>query len=183
MEEFTLRLILSKEIAKIQNSDIKALVRAVLDKVPEDFWKRETSLTYHPEDERGLNGNLLHTLRVLKLVDTIVQIGSWSRNEHDALRAAAILHDCLRHGLQGKMPYSHKDHAGLVRRFIESHKIESNWSDEICSVIESHYGKWGKGIEYIPTISPRAVLLLADYIAAREDVEVKIFAEVKEDKE
>lgn len=160
-------------IAKIEHPHIETLVRQVLGALPAKTWERESSLKYHPEDERGPGGNLLHTLKVAVLLETLLDAAGTPQPLRDITRAAAILHDCCRHGLAASEPCSAKDHPKLVRQFIQKRGIESPWTSPICDLIETHMGRWG-----IPPYFLRApekdLLHIADCIATQTFIHIAI---------
>ena len=174
MEEATLRHILHLQVQSIKDEVLRNIVETVLEKLPEAFWKRESSKKYHPADERGVNGNLIHTLRVAKLVDRILNTGEEDQYRRDLLKVAAILHDCLRHGPSGTGQWSAKDHPQLVRQFIEQEcDLQGETVNKLCDVIEHHMGQWGKPVHYT-NIDDYDLLHLADFLATQLDIEVKI---------
>jgi len=174
MEESTLKHLLNIQIDMIRDKELQDLVRLVISKLPEAFWKRESSLKYHPVDERGINGNLSHTLKVTKLADKILDTMEVTQRIKDLTKSRAILHDSLRHGLNGDGRWSAKDHPYLVRKFIVTEcGINTPLVDELCSGIETHMGKWGQP-PFIPSIDLNTVLHLADAIATQPDIEVKL---------
>ena len=173
MEEETLKHILHLQVQGIKNEELRGTVEQVLKSIPDAFWVRESSKKYHPIDERGQNGNLRHTIKVTKLASRLADTIHHNQDEKDLLIAGAILHDCLRHGLDGRSQWSAKDHPLLVRPLIKELGIESEWVEPLCTLIEAHMGIWGK-----PPVTPlcnlSSLLHFADYIAAQPDIEVKI---------
>src|SRR4051812_2735855 len=63
---------LLEEINLIHDQTIRIFVRAILVRV-KNFWKIPSSFSgkYHPPDERGPGGNVLHTKRVVRIVQLI----------------------------------------------------------------------------------------------------------------
>ncbi len=169
-EEAKLRM----EIAAkgIQNPSLQVFVLTVLSKLPLTFWQREASRKHHHPDEQAEGGNVLHQLRVAALADLMAEVCNLKQLDRDLLRAAALLHDCCRHGLDGTEQYTVKDHANLVREFIERQGLKSVWTNSVCEIIETHMSRWGVP-PYTPQISPRDILILADYVASQPSVEVR----------
>lgn len=175
MEESTLRHLLTLQVELIADPELKSVVYTALKKVPDAFWKRESSKKYHPADERGINGNLIHTIKVAKLAKRILSTTTYSKIEEDHLIAGAILHDCMRHGTEGTAMYSVEDHPQLVRQFLEE-ECEIEMTPEVeglCALIENHMGKWGKP-PYNFSLPLSSILHIADYIASQTDIEVKL---------
>ena len=173
MEKALLKVILDQQVDSIADPELKNLVYKILDKLPSAFWERESSKKYHPVDERGDSGNLAHTLKVTKLIGKILESTSYNQEDKDLARAAGILHDCMRHGLEGKAPWSTKDHPQLVRQFIKAQNLECELSNKLCAIIETHMGPWGI-TPYFPELSLNAVLHIADCLAAQTDLGVSL---------
>ena len=173
MDEETLRHILHLQVRQIRNEELRSIVERVLEKVPDAYWVRESSKKYHPVDERGLNGSLRHTLKVTRLVSKLVDTIEHNQDQKDLLIASAILHDCLRHGIDGKAQWTVKNHPLLVRELIKECNIKSDWAESLCILIEGHMGLFGT-----PPVTPLAnlgtILHFADYIAAQVDIEVRL---------
>ncbi len=174
MEEATLRHILHLQVQSIKDEELRTIVETVLEHLPDAFWKRESSKKYHPVDERGINGNLIHSLKVAKLADRILDTGKKDQYKRDLVKSASILHDSLRHGPSGTSQWSAKDHPQLVRQFMEEEcNLEGPTVDRLCSVIEHHMGQWGNPVHYT-NIDDYDVLHLADFLVTQLDIEVKI---------
>ncbi len=174
MNEDMLKVILETKVFSIRNIELRNAVKKVLGNLPEAFWKRESSRMYHPSDERGLNGNLLHTLRVIKLVERIGETTSdYDEINRDILISCAILHDCLRHGPEGKMDVSSKYHPTLVRQLMNRLEIDKNWIELLCPIIEKHMGKFSQP-SYPTNIPLSDTLHIADYIASQVDIRIDI---------
>jgi len=160
-------------VGRIITRDFRDLTEATLKVAPAAFWTRECSKKYHPVDERGLYGNLVHTIRVGRVVLVIVDACGYSRWTIDRVLSGAILHDVCRHGLDGKSQYSDKEHPRLVRQLMDNNRIGLNSParEEMLEDIEKHMGRWDNP-SYAPGILPSEVLHLADAVDAKL-VEVK----------
>jgi hypothetical protein len=173
MNKDLLKTILDQQVDSITNQELKELVYKILENLPSGFWTRECSKAYHPADERGEAGNLLHSLRVARVAMKLMEPTQTSQEDRELLKAASLLHDCIRHGLTGTAPYSVKDHPELVRQFIKDKNLECELSDKLCKVIETHMGPWGI-TPFFPTLDLNSALQLADYIASQVDIKVEI---------
>ena len=154
-------------VGKIITKDFRDLTEKTLKVAPITFWTKQCSLKYHPVDERGLYGNLIHTIRVAKLVLVIVDSCGCRRWIIDRVLSGAILHDVCRHGIDGKSEFSDKEHPRLVRQLMDKHKIlDSPAREEVLEDIEKHMGRWDNSA-YAPKLLPSEVLHLADVIDAK----------------
>ncbi len=164
---------LSILVGRIITKEFRDLTGETLKVAPLAFWVKQCSLKYHPVDERGTHGNLIHTIRVAKLVLVIVASCSFLRWDIDRILAGAILHDVCRYGLDGQSQFSHKEHPKLVRELMDNHRIGlgSPARKQLLEDIEKHMGRWDKP-SYAPKILPSEVLHLADAIDAKlEDIQ------------
>ena len=166
MTTTSLKVCLYRQVHLIFNPTIRDFVLNMLSCAPEGFFERPASTRHHPLDERGESGNILHTIRVVKMVLVMTDISTTAGIEKDVLIASAILHDLCRHGLDGGSEHSHKDHPRLVRRLAEKHGFSCDHYDLIMRIIGNHMGRWGSP-QFIPHMSSDAVLHFADCICAR----------------
>lgn len=85
---------LAEEIQMIVDEPIRVFVRAMLVGAT-DFWRGPASSSgkTHPPDEHGEGGEVLHTRRVVHLVDAFCDSKDRTVTERDMLIAAALLHD------------------------------------------------------------------------------------------
>ena len=130
-------------VGRIITKDFKDLTEETLKVAPLSFWTKQCSLKYHPVDERGLYGNLIHTIRVAKLVLVIVASCGYNRWTIDRSLSGGILHDVCRHGLDGTSQWSHKDHPKLVRQLMDNNGIGlgSPAREQLLEDIEKHMGR------------------------------------------
>ena len=91
-------------VEKIKGTDAIAAVSDSLKLVPEYYWYVPSSTTgrWHPKDEREPGGKVLHVCRVVKLLETFIEIYSIPEEYSDLLISAAILHDAFFCGLEGR---------------------------------------------------------------------------------
>jgi len=173
MDKDMLKYMVGSQVDLINNEELRTLVKKILEKLPEAFWTRECSKKYHPVDERGECGNIIHSLRVTKVGLRILETTVHEKIDLDMVRASHLLHDCMRHGLEGKTPFSVKDHPQLVREFIKQKGLTCELSEKMCDIIDTHMGVWGYP-QYLPEVDLKAILHIADFIASQTDIEVKL---------
>lgn len=134
---------LNLELEKIKNNELQNFVKQVLDVIPVDSWKLPSSRDHHLKDECEEWGNLIHTLRVMKVCDVMADIMECDQFKKDLLKSAAILHDCCKHGVNAEAAFIYNDHPLLVRKLIEKNGIESEYIEIILTIVEAHMGRWG----------------------------------------
>ena len=154
---------LYSQIELISNSSIRNFVQDMVSLQRSSFFTQPASQDHHLLDERGESGNLLHTIRVIRIVLVLVDACSMTKDSKDILVTGAILHDLGRYDLKGK--YTGKDHPTIVRKIAEEHNLSCEYYELIMNVIESHMGKWGNP-PFNPDIGLAEALHLADCVEA-----------------
>jgi len=140
------------EVELIENEEIREKTLGVLiNGTPDSFWKRASSSTgkYHPEDERGEYGNILHTKRVFiqycNLARVDVEMGRLSEYEMDCGKSAALLHDSMKYGWPSDNNEHTTDEHDVIGAAIAQHL--GDLPEEVYRPIHSHMAEWGEGRE------------------------------------
>ena len=186
LEEDKILAPLLEEIDTIEDPGIMSFVRAVLVKAPASFWKMPSSFTgnFHPPDERGDGGGVLHTQRVVRIAREMTVAQDRSQEELDHITAAALIHDITKGTItpEGKMvydpmhPYTVDAFVAFVRsedeKFTDESKSSTLWiSDEdlatILRMVRCHMGSWSPIPETTPVTSMELTLHLADLLASK----------------
>lgn len=176
---------LLEEVELIQDYGTKLFVKSILLKAPKLFWTGPASATgkWHPPDERGVGGNVLHTKRVVRVVRLLAEAQERSPYQVDQLVAAAILHDIFKNvEWQDGSIHSDKMHPYRLDSFVEwARKEDEKFSTEstpttllieevmlepILRLVRCHMGKWSPIPETIPLTYMDWTLHFADNIAA-----------------
>lgn len=164
---------LDEELSRIKNTGIRDLTEHFLAQVPAHFWSQPSSSTgkHHPEDERGKGGLALHTERVCKTAEIIMDSKAFSltATEEDIVRAACLLHDTYRYGpFMTPTEFSLDDHPDLahakVLEFFPSQGSMSRTAVRIAGCVLTHTGRWRREK---PETDPQWVVHLADNLAAK----------------
>ena len=155
---------LGEEVLRIHNLEIRKFVDKALLEAPPYFWTKPSSSTgkYHPPDEHGEGGLVLHTKRVCKAAEVLMKAQA-PPIQMDVIRASCILHDIARYGL-GETPSQHslQNHAELGADFVKMMGGPSTLFIEEC--VRRHMGKWGKEV---PETKEEWIVHLADMIASQ----------------
>lgn len=173
------------EINLISDEAIKSFVRSALMKA-DFFWDIPSSFSgkYHPNDERGPGGNVLHTKRVVRIASVMSESYSLSIEERDVVIAAAILHDICKGHKPGDSnePCYDPMHPYAVGKFIEKCRAEDRkhadassstlyLSEEVVQsilrLVRCHLGPWSPVPETYPITYLDFILHLADNVASK----------------
>jgi hypothetical protein len=157
----------------VKDEELSKKTRDILEQyVPDYFWTKPSSSSgkYHPFDERGKFGLVLHTCRVVKVADDLCVAAQITNNERDNLIVAAILHDTLKYGdPKEDLPHTTKDHSNLVEKHIQE------IPGDIIRLIRTHDGQWSVNPqEWKDADEPQRLMHYADYIASRSYVHIRI---------
>jgi hypothetical protein len=146
------------ELERIYDKKIREFTRLCLIYAPDyifDNCPSSTSGKYHPLDELGADGTLIHIKKVFTMAYEIVKALN-CENNRDIVLSACIVHDLRKYGIPGTPGFtghSLKDHATLGVNLIdevqeatqllteEQHKILRN-----C--VGLHYGPWTDDVNW-----------------------------------
>jgi hypothetical protein len=177
---------LLEAVESIHDGDIRSFVRAILMRAPDHFWEDPSSYSgkYHPPDERGYAGNIIHTTRVARISLIISQAQEMTAREADILLAASLLHDLTkgRCEVDGTTtydpmhPYTLDRVVSLARLDDAKNAVEGSSTtltidhealELILRLVRCHMGIWSPVAETIPISAMEWALHFADLIASR----------------
>ena len=187
-------LTFEKELRWIQNKDIRKFAIMMLAELPDYFFSVPASSTgkYHPSYSLGEGGLVRHTKGAMLIAKSLLDLeqykNEYDEEERDIILTALLLHDGVKHGIDGGR-YSVATHPAEMVTFIHSNeKIcktimgKDGEEDEllwvICECIETHMGEWNidyktkKAILPKPTTSMEKFVHMCDYLASRKFLEV-----------
>lgn len=146
--------VFNDELALIQDKDIRAFTEKCILKTPDYFYTVPASSTgkYHPEYSLGEGGLIRHTKALILIAETLLNLeynkNKFTREEHDCIISAGILHDSFKHG-DAETKFTVANHpmiaADHVLEFAEN-KTEQKYAKIISDMIRCHSGEWN---EYI----------------------------------
>lgn len=175
------------EINLITDDSIVSFVRSVLLKA-EIFWSIPSSFSgkYHPQDEHGPGGNVLHTKRVVRVADILSESYALSDDEKNVVIAACLLHDVTKGIIDTSDDSSFQYdpmHPYTVAKFVancqmydkeygnDSQSSSLFISDEsiqaILRLVRCHLGPWSPVPETYPITYLDYIVHIADNIASK----------------
>lgn len=181
--------LLEEEINLIGNNSLKKSLRTFIDKWESKLIHMPCSFSgkYHPPEERGSGGLVLHIKRMCKLANGLKTQLSIDDNSFDILIAAIILHD-----MSNLMIYEMNDEG----KWIGNRELYKEWHEELSyamfiphfapdvpltsdlplrlqALIHSHTGGWTPQNKQ-PYRKLEIILSTLDYIDSREYVHVEV---------
>ena len=170
------------ELDLIARPEIREFVKECMKAVPDYIFEDCPSSygPYHPIEELGPDGTILHTKEVFALAYELSR-GLDCEESRDEICAAALLHDLLKQG-ESKSGYTTKDHPQLMADLVADiyrkkfrNKLDRESALKIYYGIFYHYGPWTKPDSRKPitqyTMEELAVYL-ADYISSKRFVHI-----------
>ncbi len=173
-----------KEISYIKNKDNQDDIKVLINLLPDYFFSIPASSTgkYHPKFASTKNGLVKHTKVAVRIAyDLFETVNNFTDNDKDLIIMALIMHDGLKKGMVEE-EYTRFDHPLLVSKLILEHsnelKMDINSVRRICSMIESHMGKWNTNkyskVELpIPRDEYQRYVHRCDYLASRNYLNVR----------
>ena len=182
-------LMFKEEILKIKDKKIKKFTAVAVSKLPDYFFEVAASSSgkYHPSYVLGKGGLVRHTKAAVKIALELFQnttIQSFTDLEKDMILSAIILHDGVKHGLNGSK-YTVATHPKLICEYIANDEELTEMLDEsvlnsILTNMWTHMGQWDydyrskKVVLDRPETEMQKLVHLCDYIASRKCIEVKL---------
>ena len=169
------------ELNLIYDENIREFTKLCLVAGPNYFFSdcpSSSSGKYHPIDELGADGIIIHTKRVFTTAYELCR-GLGCEDRRDEISSACIIHDLRKMGLT-RSGHTVKNHPGLAADLVEEVQTATQMlSDESYNIIRNcvgyHYGPW--------SIFPWSKLLakftseelcvyMSDYVASKRCVAV-----------
>jgi HD superfamily phosphohydrolase YqeK len=177
---------LLNQINLILDENVRSFVRSILYRA-EGFWKIPSSFSgkYHPSDEHGEGGNVLHTKRAVEIVKIMCESYSLPQEDVDIVIAATLLHDITK-GVKdsGSNEYRYDPmHPYTVGLFVKKCQEEDkNYASEaqsstlflsedtvqsILRLVRCHLGPWSPVPETTPITFMDMIVHMADNISSK----------------
>lgn len=155
--------------------------------LPDYFFEVAASSTgkYHPSYSLGKGGLVRHTKSAVAIAKDLLGLemyAGYTEQERSAILAALILHDGVKHGMNGSA-YTTPKHPTECVDWLLEHEFDlpDDVFEMICGCIASHMGQWNSD-RYGNVILPKPKTKLqkfvhqCDYLASRKYLEVNFDA-------
>ncbi len=159
----------------IKNKDLQKFTSTLISRAHINNWRNPASRKgYHCEDEQKEWGCARHTLRVVKIADTLSRSASVVGLRRDKLISSALLHDCCRYGVHGTGAYTIRDHPLIVCQLLRPEDVVTPDQREVLTLITTHMGPWGP-VPFEPGKCLEADLLhYSDMVSAQDFVSIEV---------
>jgi hypothetical protein len=170
--------VLQKELHLISSRHLRQAAQLMLDDYGKQLAAQPSSSTgkYHPSDERGRGGKLLHIRRVVWGAQAVAKQFSLSKIERDCMITAALFHDIgtVRTETGGQLSIHADISAGIFASFI-SKVIDPYllWKEInlVQRLIRTHGGIWYP-FHQRPKSKLEILFSALDYIVSRLSVKI-----------
>lgn len=180
--DITLKNSFFQECNNIKAANIRDIVLRTLQSVPEYFYEIPSSSSgkYHPTDELGDGGLLIHTLKDVAVARILASMYKLSEYELDLAIAALFLHDGCKSGKTENLGHTQFMHPIFAAHLVTETNPKNKEAKKIAKLISSHMGRWntskyepGKKLP-VPKTKLQKFVHLCDYVASRKDFQIKI---------
>lgn len=184
------------ELSTINYQPLRSFTEWSLEQLPDYFYQVAASSTgkYHPAYALGDGGLVRHTQAAVRIANELLNchtIQNFPEDEKDIIRAALILHDGVKHGVDGSS-YTTSTHPLEAVKYLEDRYFdvpEETLPDEVIEIMESdlwyqvaeciksHMGEWNTDYKTKEEILPKPetelqkFVHLCDYLASRKCLE------------
>jgi len=173
------------ELKLIGSKSVKDFVKECIKQTPDYVFENcpsSSSGKYHPIEELGADGTILHTRKVAIIAYEYSRALACDNNK-DVIVAAAVLHDLAKQGLQSN-GHTVKDHPQIMAEFMKNiylNKFTDTLSqkdfDIMYNSVFNHYGPWTDK-RYVKNMSDYSLeelcVYLADYISSKRFVHIDL---------
>lgn len=171
------------ELDLISKSEIREFTEACIEASPDYVFEdcpSSSSGKYHPIEELGPDGTVLHTKKVFALAYELSR-GLDCEHHRDEICAAALLHDMVKQGLV-KSGHTVKNHPKLMAELVADvykEKFQDKLDRESALIIYYgifyHYGPWTSESVKKPlsAYTPEELCVyVADYVSSKRFIHV-----------
>ena len=179
-EEYTSE-VFKEQLELIFDDTIREFARLCICAAPDYFFTdcpASSTGKYHPIDELGADGTILHTKKVFTVAYQLCR-GLMCENRRDEILAACLIHDLRKQGII-KTGHTTKNHPALAADLVQevqeaTHMLSEESFKRIRNMCGYHYGPWSSGEwkkdldKYTPE---ELTVYISDYIASKREIHV-----------
>jgi len=148
-----------EELERIYDRKVKEFTRLCITQAPDYIFEDAPSSSsgkYHPLDELGQDGTIIHTKKVFTMAYEMVKAMD-CENSRDLVLSACIIHDLRKYGIKN-FGHTVKDHATHGANLVDEVQAATMLlTDEQHSIIRNcvglHYGVWTEDKKWKKDIS------------------------------
>ena len=138
------------ELMKIRDDEIRNATEVLLKDGHDSFlqWPASSSGKYHPPDEIGPMGMVIHVKRCVRVAPDIARMYSLDNLGQNILISACLVHDLYKQGRDGKAGHTTKDHMLTIHEIINMtfKDLNIDEKDRFKSILANaclfHEGVW-----------------------------------------
>ncbi len=138
------------EVDAIYDEEVRDdVIEYFLRACPEYFKYKPASATgkYHPPDESGEYGTILHSKRVFyeyaNMSESLLELQQITEHERECGKAAALIHDTYNYGWPSENRDMTTSEHDVIAAAVANYVI--GMPEEVVHLVHSHMGSWGSG--------------------------------------
>jgi hypothetical protein len=173
--------VFEQELSLIFDESIREFTRLCIMAAPDYFFldcPASTSGKYHPVDELGADGTLIHTKKVVTVAYEFCT-GMGCVENRDEVLAACLIHDLRKQGIT-RSGHTTKNHPDLAAKLVEEVQNATQLLSEtsyniIRNCVGYHFGLWSAGNWLKPLskyTTEELCVYLSDFIASKRPVQI-----------
>jgi len=170
-----------EQLELIFDDTIREFTRLCICAAPDYFFvdcPASSTGKYHPIDELGADGTVLHTKKVFTVAYQLCR-GLECESKRDEILAACLIHDLRKQGMT-KSGHTTKNHPALAADLVkEVQDATQMLSEESFNLIRNmcgyHYGPWSSGDwkkDLDQYTHEELTVYVSDYIASKREIHV-----------
>jgi len=174
--------VFEEELKLIFDGNVREFTRICVVSAPDYFFTdcpASTTGKYHPIDELGADGTILHTKKVFTTAYALCR-AMGCEEYRDQILSACIIHDLRKQGLT-RSGHTTKNHPALAADLVDevqgaTQLLDKNSHGIIRNSVGYHYGLWSTKAWFKPLkeYTPEELCVyLSDYVASKREIEVK----------
>jgi hypothetical protein len=169
------------QLELIFDESIREFTRLCICSAPDYFFidcPASSSGKYHPLDELGADGTILHTKKVFTVAYQLCR-GLECESRRDEILSACLIHDLRKQGLT-RTGHTTRNHPALVADLVsEVQEATQMLSEASYNIIRNscgyHYGPWSSAPwkkDLNVYTAEEMTVYLADYVASKREIHV-----------
>jgi hypothetical protein len=173
--------VFAQELNLIFDESIREFTRLCIISAPDYFFldcPASSSGKFHPIDELGADGTVLHTKKVITVAYELCT-GLGCSEHRDEIMSACLIHDLRKQGIN-RSGHTTRNHPDLAAKLVDEVQSATRLlSEESYKIIRGcvgyHFGLWSSGDWLKPLdkyTTEELCVYLSDFIASKRPVQV-----------
>jgi len=136
---------IAREVEKIQDRDIKHFTLTAFRETANEFWTAPCSSSgqHHPPEDNGIGGLVRHLIKAVTVAEQFGRREQFTAYESDMARAATLLHDIKKNGLNNWEKDTQYNHGILAAAYLQTIELKDETAKQIIlDSVRYHMAPW-----------------------------------------